>query len=195
MRNVKFLMLRLDGTLALAAFMLSLASAVLANASYNPAPPVPVPVGPQRREARTIEGPHILGFAPGVHVQVAPTPTPWFVGSPSFFPPRPANANIRYRTGVLTDWEVGNKSGWASIRDAAGNKFGYLTGWPVFIDGKQTHCAIAPRPGVQFDPMVCDGGWPADMIIGLTRVRVYYWHDVTPWGQHVEVTDQINKAP
>jgi hypothetical protein len=124
-----------------------------------------------------------------------PTATPRFVGSPSFFPPRPAIAEVHYRTGVMTDWEVGNKAGWAAIRDAAGNTFGYFTGWPMFIDGKQTHCAIAPRRGIRFDPIVCDGGWPADVVIGVTRVRVYYWHDVTPWGQRVEVTDQIIKAP
>jgi hypothetical protein len=188
-------MLPVAGALALAALTLSPASAVLADTSYVAAPPVAMPIGLQQRQQRTIGGLQVLRFVPGVRVSIAPTPTPHFVGAPSFFPPRPAKAEIRYRTGVLTDWEVGNKSGWASITDAAGKTYGYFTGWPTYIDGKQTHCAIAPRPGVRFDPIVCDGGWPADMIIGVTRVRIYYWHDVTPWGQHVAVTDQIIKAP
>jgi hypothetical protein len=120
---------------------------------------------------------------------------PRFAGSPSFFPPRPPNAQIHYRTGVLTSFGAGMHSGDAAIKDSSGHVYSYLIGWPMYIEGKQTHCAIPPRPGIRFDPIVCDGGWPADMIIGVTRVRVYYWHDVTPWGQHVAVTDQIIKAP
>jgi hypothetical protein len=125
----------------------------------------------------------------------APTATPKFVGSPSFFPPRPANAAIRYRTGVLIAFGAGNKAGSASIKDASGQEYSYFWGWPLFVDGKQTHCAFPPIPGVRVDPTLCDGGWPADIVIGVTRVRVYYWHDVTPWGQHVDVTDQIIVAP
>jgi len=124
-----------------------------------------------------------------------PTATPKFVGSPSFFPPRPPLAEIRYRTGVLIEFGAGMHSGWTAIKDAAGNRYGYYIGWPMYIDGTQTHCAFPPRPGVRFDPTLCDGGWPADMVIGTTRVRVYFWHDVTPWGQRVVVTDQIIKAP
>jgi hypothetical protein len=117
------------------------------------------------------------------------------VGSPSFFPPRPAHAEIRYRTGVLVGFGAGNKAGSASIKDALGRTYLYFWGWPIFIDGKQTRCAFPPLPGVRFDSTLCYGGWPADIIMGTTSVRVYYWHDVTPWGQHVEVTDQIIKAP
>jgi hypothetical protein len=125
----------------------------------------------------------------------APTATPRFVGSPSFFPPRPPNAEIRYRTGVLIGFGAGNKAGSATIKDVSGRTHAYFWGWPIFIDGKQTRCAFPPLPGIRFDSTLCSGGWPADIIIGTTRVRVYYWHDVTPWGQHVEVTDQIIKAP
>ncbi len=188
-------MLPVAGALALTVLILRHAPAVQADTSYVAAPPVAMPIGLQQRQQLTKGDPQLLRVAASAKVSIAPTPTPHFVSPPSFFPPRPANVEIRYRTGVLTDWEVGNKSGWASIRDAAGNRFGYFTGWPAYIDGKQTHCAIAPRPGVRFDPIVCDGGWPADMVIGVTRVRIYYWHDVTPWGQHVAVTDQIIKAP
>jgi hypothetical protein len=125
----------------------------------------------------------------------APTSTPRFVSSPSFFPPRPAHAEIHYRTGVLIAFGAGNKAGSASIKDASGRTYLYFWGWPIFVDGKPTHCAFPPLPGIRVDPTLCDGGWPADIVIGVTRVRVYYWHDVTPWGQHVEVTDQIIKAP
>jgi hypothetical protein len=122
------------------------------------------------------------------------TSTP-FAPAPSFFPARPAHAELHYRTGVLIAFGLGMHSGGAAIRDASGRDFSFFTGRPIFIDGKQTHCAIPPTARIQFDPTFCEGGWPADIIIGLTRVRIYYWHDVTPWGQHVEVTDQIIKAP
>jgi hypothetical protein len=125
----------------------------------------------------------------------APSSAPRFVGSRSFFPPRPSNAQIHYRTGVLIAFGAGMHSGGAAIRDGSGQVFSYFTGWPMFIEGKQTHCAIPPTARVRFDPTFCDGGWPADMIVGVTRVRIYYWHDVTPWGKHVVVTDQIIKAP
>jgi hypothetical protein len=125
----------------------------------------------------------------------APVPSPQFVGSPSFYPRRPAHAEIRYRTGVLIGFGAGNKAGSASIKDASGRTYLYFWGLPIYVDGKQTHCAFPPIHGVSVDPTLCDGGWPADVVIGVTRVRVYYWHDVTPWGQRVEVTDQIIKAP
>jgi hypothetical protein len=125
----------------------------------------------------------------------APTALPQFVRSQSFFPQRPAHVAIRYRTGILVEFGAGMRSGWTAIKDAAGITYGYYTGWPMYVDGKQTHCAIPPLHGFRYDPIGCDGGWPADIVIGVTRVRVYYWHDVTSWGQHVEVTDQIIRAP
>jgi hypothetical protein len=125
-----------------------------------------------------------------------PTPAPIrFVPAASFFPPRPPGAEIHYRSGVLTEFGAGNKSGYAAIRDDSGRTFGYFTGWPINVDGKQTHCAIPPRHGLRFDPKLCEGGWPTDMVIGLTRVRLYYWHAATPWGRHVEVTDRIDRTP
>jgi hypothetical protein len=125
-----------------------------------------------------------------------PTPSPVpYVPAPSFFPSRPRNAEIHYRSGVLTQFGAGNKSGYAAIRDASGQKFGYFTGWPMYIDGKQTHCAVPPMRGQRIDPILCEGGWPANVVIGSTLVRVYYWHAVTPWGQHVSVTDEIDRAP
>lgn len=161
-------------------------------------PPMFTPIYSQRLGAPASPPTHGL---PPAHVDNVgwPTPgplsTPQFVRQPSFFPPRPPNAQIRYRTGVLTSFGVGMHSGDAAIRDSSGQVFSYLIGWPMYIEGKQTHCAIPPRPGIRFDPIVCDGGWPTDLVIGVTRVRVYYWHDVAPWGQHVAVTDQIIKAP
>lgn len=125
-----------------------------------------------------------------------PTPSPLpCVLAPSFFPSRPRDAAIHYRSGVLTKFGAGNKSGYAAIRDASGREFGYFTGWPMSIDGKQTHCAVPPMHGRRIDLILCEGGWPADVVIGSTRVRVYYWHAVTPWGQHVSVTDEIDRAP
>jgi hypothetical protein len=117
------------------------------------------------------------------------------VKSPRFFPPRPPNAEMHYRSGVLMAFGAGMHSGGAELRDASGRTFEYFTGWPMYIDGKQTHCAIPPRGGARFDPILCEGGWPANVIIGATRVRVYYWHAMTPWGKDVEVTDQIDRAP
>jgi len=125
-----------------------------------------------------------------------PTPSPLpYVPAPSFFASRPHNAEIHYRSGVLTQFGAGNKSGYAAISDTSGRKFGYFTGWPMYIDGKQTHCAVPPMRGQRIDPILCEGGWPADVVLGSTRVRVYYWHAVTPWGQHVAVTDEIDRAP
>ncbi len=114
---------------------------------------------------------------------------------PSFFPARPSGANLRYRTGVLIGFGAGMKSGGAVIRDAAGSEVTFFTGRSMYIDGKQTHCAIPPLNGHPYDPVLCDGGWPADVIVGQTKVRVYYWHDATPWGQQVLVTDEIDRAP
>lgn len=125
----------------------------------------------------------------------APTQTATFVPAHSFFPQREADAEMHYRTGVLTDFGAGNKSGSAAIRDVAGRTYEYFTGWPIIVDGRRVLCAFPPRQGVRFDPRGCEGGWPANIVIGATRVRVYYWHAVTPWGQHVEVTDQIDRAP
>jgi hypothetical protein len=113
---------------------------------------------------------------------------------PSFFPARPGDADIRYRTGVLIAFGAGMQSGSAAIRDASGREVSFFTGRPMYIDGKQTHCAIPPLNGHPYDPVVCDGGWPADMVIGETKVRVYYWHDVTPWSQHILVTDEIDRT-
>jgi hypothetical protein len=117
------------------------------------------------------------------------------VKSASYFPPRPANAEMRYRSGVLIAFGEGMHSGGAGIRDASGRTFEYFTGRPMFIDGKRTRCAIPPRGGERVNPILCEGGWPANVIIGVTRVRVYFWHAVTPWGKDVEVTDQIDRAP
>jgi hypothetical protein len=95
---------------------------------------------------------------------------------------------------VLIGFAAGNNSDGAAIRDAAGREVTFFIGWPIYIDGKQTHCAIPPLNGHPYDPAVCDGGWPNVMMVGQTKVRVYYWHDVTPWGQHVRVTDRIDRA-
>jgi hypothetical protein len=117
------------------------------------------------------------------------------VRSPSYFPPRPLNAEMHYRSGVLIAFGAGMHSGGAGIRDASGRTFEYFTGRPMYIDGKQTHCAIPPIRSDRVNPILCEGGWPANVIIGVTRVRVYYWHAVTPWGKNVEVTDRIDRAP
>ena len=125
-----------------------------------------------------------------------PTPSPMpYVPAPSFFPARPRNAEIHYRSGVLMQFGAGNKSGYAAISDVSGRNFRYFTGWPMYIDGKQTHCAVPPMRGQRIDPILCEGGWPSDVVLGSTHVRVYYWHAVASWGKHVEVTDEIDRAP
>ena len=113
----------------------------------------------------------------------------------AFFPSRPSNVDIRYRTGVLILFGAGNKSGSAKIRDASGRTFDYSIGTPIVVDGKITHCASPPVRGRLYVPILCESGWPADVVIGSTRVRIYYWHDVTPRGEHVDVTDEIDRAP
>jgi len=115
--------------------------------------------------------------------------------SQSFFPTRPPHIEIHFRTGVLIEYGVGNKSGSATIRDAAGRTYRYFLGSPLNINGRQIHCASPIVPGVRFDRFLCESGWPVDVVIGVTRVRVYYWHAVSPRAQDVVVTDTINRVP
>src|SRR5471032_3243123 len=98
--------------------------------------------------------------------------------APAFFPVRPINADVRYRTGVLVQFGAGNKSGSVAIKDESGRIFEYSIGRPIVVDGKRVHCASPPVDVRAYNPILCESGWPASIAIGSIRVRVYYWHAV-----------------
>jgi hypothetical protein len=67
-------------------------------------------------------------------------------------------------------------SGTMTIRLRSGKLVRFYTAaGPTKIDGRETGCAFPPEPPLyRRNPVMCER-WPADVRVGITRVRVPYW--------------------
>jgi hypothetical protein len=78
----------------------------------------------------------------------------------------PPTAKISYDTGVLTAWSDDGARSRVAIRDASGSRtFAMADG--LSLNGKHLKCTKAPS---------CSG-WPKNVVVGKTRVRVGYYTD------------------
>jgi len=84
----------------------------------------------------------------------------------------------------------GNKSGWMTLVDNAGQmqEFYLAEAGAVMVDGRNVYCS-GIRRGYSFQ---C-GGWPKSIIVGVTPVIVeYFW--TSRYGKPVRVVDRIRKG-
>jgi hypothetical protein len=77
-------------------------------------------------------------------------------------------------TGILTDYYVGMKSGQLTIKLSSGRSMSFYPANTMTINGGLVHCQAPPANGQNPPPGICPD-WPANIVIGTTRVTVTYW--------------------
>jgi len=95
---------------------------------------------------------------------------------PNQYRPHVSGPPAGVMVGMLVHYGQGTSSGSIEIRLKSGKVVNFFTAAPpIRIDGRPVACGIPPMPpSYQRDPGVCES-WPADVRIGVTRVRVPYW--------------------
>jgi hypothetical protein len=99
---------------------------------------------------------------------------------PAYFPSPPPDVTYFTATGILTDYYVGMKSGQLTIKLSNGHSVSFYRANTMTINGAPVHCQAPPANGQTPPPGICSD-WPANIVIGTTRVTVTYWKAVTYW--------------
>jgi hypothetical protein len=119
-------------------------------------------------------------------VSASPTPT-----NAGYFPSRPPGAELRYFTGVISDYGLGNGTG-AFYLTIGSTKMDFFIGLPMKINGHIVQCQ-SPDP-VSVQAGFCKD-WPAEIVEGESVVTATCWSD---WdfdpGTSTLFCDQIDSA-
>jgi hypothetical protein len=100
----------------------------------------------------------------------------------TYFPSRPANAQLQYVTGVLTHYGLGNDSGTITIRDSVGVETDVKMARTMMVNGTVIVCTI---------PASC-AQWPSSITLGTTVVTLTCWLDSRSSRSPMLVSDQID---
>jgi hypothetical protein len=98
---------------------------------------------------------------------------------PTYFPSPPPGVTLNTATGILTDYYVGMKSGQLTIKTSSGSGITYYVGNAMVINGAPVHCIAPPINGSTPPPGLCPD-WPSNIVIGTTKVTVFYWYSQQP---------------
>jgi len=103
---------------------------------------------------------------------------------------RPQHAKIAHLRGILVRWSNGENAGRIAVRDARRKLHVFVLGFPPRIDGKTIRCYDPPASSKATPSPLCPD-WPANVVLGITRVDASYWY-VRDDGKPLAVSDEID---